>query len=238
MTPNYSEIIEAIEAGAATLSAAVDPEQRAAERAAALQPFGPDGPWRYAPAAEREKAEQAIVDEQMTRAGRALFTLDVALHDAEQQVDAAIAEAQEAPGPLLALERWSGTRGQTRAEQLGVLQLAELQRARFDREYAAAPPSAVLHDYRRALADPYTPEHSTLIAFVEARIRSGWSWPTGTPKIEGEQEAVRNLSRLVRTTRDARIPDDALKAREAIKAARQLAERAKTLHKVRAVRVL
>lgn len=233
---DFGAIREAIDAGAATLATAVDPEQREAERAAALEPFGPEGPWRYAPQSEREKTVEAVNARQMDRAGRALFTLELALQDSTAQVEAAIEAAQEAPGPLEAFTRWSGSRGMSRDEQFGALTLAELQRARFDREYAAAAPSVVLRDYRAALADPHAPERSTFVAYVDGRMRAGWNWPTEAAKSDAEVKAVGDLQRVIATTREARIPTEAVKAREAIRQARRVVDLAKR-HKVRSVRV-
>jgi hypothetical protein len=216
------------------LETEVHPEGRQAELTEKMKPFAANGPWRYAPDSERAKVRDEIVAEQEQRAGVKLFELGKIIAEIEPTISALVAATEEAPDSLEAFSRWRGTRGHSSSDQLGVMTLAELQRARFDREYASAKPTAVLHDYRQALADPYSPANSAFIRFVERRNAVGWEWPAGTT--DDDVRAVGDLSKAIAATKAARVPAAARAAQAALASAKATAERARTLHKVRAVR--
>ena len=101
---------------------------------------------------------------------------------------------------------------------------------------STARPSEVAFDYVRASRDPYSPENSALIRFIERRVQVGWPWPAGAAEADSEVEAVGELSTAVRATREARVSPAARAALDAIQRARALAGEAKSLRKIRAVR--
>jgi hypothetical protein len=154
----------------------------------------------------------------------------MAIRSQEGPLMEAIAAAQEAPGPLQAFHRWTQTEGASRQEQFAVWQLAELQRARIDRELSAASPSQVLETYQRALQDPHSPENNVALAFIETRYRDGWQGLQ--PASEAEILRAVKLTETIEAARLQRVPEPATRALDTLKAARKAAQYARDVHKL------
>jgi hypothetical protein len=224
------------EAAAATVTAAADvfqtaadPERRQRELTELMAPYGETGPWRFAPAAERQRASDAVRAEQDQRAGVALHGLSTTIDELEANVVAAIEAAAAAPDAEQAWTQRTKQQGITADQllQLGVLD--ELRQARFEREFAAAAPTVMLARYQRALLDGSEQANASAIRWIEAR-HATWSWPASLT--DTEQAAVTTLQKAVAKAREARVPATAKAAREALQRAKKLRQRAKDIDKI------
>lgn len=201
------------------LRTAMDPRARADEFATAMQPFGPDGPWRYAPMSERRAAEERIQTDQGRRAGVALYRLErfVNEHATSVQVDIE-GHRLTPPDPATAWERTSGSRALSAEATFTRDLLDEARRARFDRELHDAPPSVILRQYTLAAVDPHDQHNASLISYVERQHGHAWNGPAvDNPD---ERAAVLRLRQAIETARDARVPPDLRASADALQAAR------------------
>jgi hypothetical protein len=189
-------------------------------------------------AAEREREIADIEAEYLTTrqpaASVALFNLESMLPPFEADVRAFKTHSMHPPS---AIEVYLGPEGQRlnlrdEAEMLIVL-VDEQRRARFAREFADAQPGDVRDRYQRALdsTSDDAGESWSLIRHVEAEYAHGWR---GTTPASAEQiEAAKQLRRAITEAREARVPVEVEQADQALEAARILAQRAQSVHKVR-----
>ena len=227
----FESIVASVTETVSGLDAAVDVDRRAADIATKMADFQPGRQWAYAPQSEREKVHGQIIAEQEAAAGKELWRLEKTLRAVEPVLRDAIAQSEEPPDPLTALDQWARKEGHSRDFQLQTFALAELYRARFDRELATAQPSTVYAEYTRAiLGDPYTPESNALIRFVEQRHRAGWSG--AAPASDGEAEAAARLSKFIAGARESRRPAKAVEALALLEAAKKKALYARDIHKI------
>lgn len=225
------ETIEDIEGGLAPLRAvlesAIDPEAQARRLAQALEPYGPDGPWKYAPDSERARVTREVEDAAKTLAGESIYSIEQGAKLAEAWLAGAAAEAEE---PLSPVEVWQRERRQVGAlppaDVISLSTLAELQIARFDRNLSDAMPSRVLAAYSAALARPHSQESANLIRWVEFRHRGAWAGP-GVEGDVTEAMAASALQQAITAARQARIPEDVKNARASIQRAFDVAARAR-----------
>jgi len=209
----------------ATLTEAAHPEMRARKVAEALAPFGPDGPWKYAPEQEREKVRRQVEAAEDERAGEALFTIE---HEADRCAAALAAWEAAVMVPLDPATAWQRARGTIGilppSDVLQITTAAELQYARFDRSLRDAAPSRVTAAYQAALKTPLEFESSNLIRWVELQHTAGW---TGRP-IDGdvtESQSAQDLHQTIQAARRSRIPPHYVEARAAIEQAEALVAR-------------
>jgi hypothetical protein len=209
------------------LETAINPEIQAQRVAKALEPFGPTGPWKYAPETERERARKAELADIDTLIGEATFAAEHSAHAADQWLTAVEAETMEPVDPVTAWQRerrQGGTLPPVEVQQLSIL--AELQLARFDREYGEALPSVVTAAYQQALMRPYAQASANLIRWVETRHHGEWSGRAIKGNTD-EAVAAQKLKTVIGAARQARIPEDVKAARAAITSTYALVETAK-----------
>lgn len=126
------------------------------------------------------------------------------LDETAPDVDRLVAVAKEAPSPVEAAYRHTGSTGLTLGDELALLALDEQVRQRLDRQLGAALPSAVLAAYGEALGDPYDPRHASTIRYVESAHGAGWAGASSSDR--EEQRAVQHLRARIGEAREARVP--------------------------------
>jgi hypothetical protein len=208
------------------LTGSIDDDKRQGEIDQALAPFGPEGPWKYAPVEERERVRRQIEAEYAQRAGEALFAVEHTARHQEREVESLEAVAMEAPDAEAAWTLRAKTTGVSTTESLQLQILDELRLARLGRELTNAKPSLVRAAYQAALTDATWQPNSTLIRFVEQRHRGEWRGVA----VDGEATeamAVHGLMQDIAAARQSRIPPALKERRARIQQAYQLANIAK-----------
>jgi hypothetical protein len=209
-----------------TFHRVTDENARAAELEEALKPFGPDGPWKYAPADERTRVARAVQAGQDQLAGEALFELEHAGRKLEVELDAIVAARQEPPNPEEAAQAVVKMKGLSLQDISMLSVLDELRRQRFEREFGPAMPDAVVRRYQKALEDPFAQENASLIRWVETQ--HGTKWTGVDPAGDLDQAmAAQKLQTTIKAARQARVPEDVTQALAAVKRAYSRAEAAK-----------
>jgi hypothetical protein len=217
--------VQALEQG---LAGAIEPATLQAEMDAALKPFGPDGPWKYAPEAEKVKAVRTVEAQQAQRAGESLFRLEHQARAFEVVLASIAATAKEPVGVEEAEARWTNQPGLSRERLTNLQVLDELRRARFAREVEPLSPRAVLERYEQALRDPFEQEHASLIRLVERSHANGWSGtaPSEATALEHAMGAQALKTRIAQV-REERVPQPIKAALELVQRAYALGERAR-----------
>lgn len=211
-----------------TLRAALDPERRAAELAEITAPFGPGGPWAYAPKAERVRVEKQYVAAQDRAASIALFHVERATMDSERPLPSLKSAAMRPPSAETAWLQRTDQPG-LKAELLLQLEtLDELRRARITNELRAMKPSAVNSLYLGALCDPTQQEAACLIRVVENMHGQGWTGDA--PDGDAETQAAVTLRQSIGHARQARIPNEIHALEAVIERAKITAGRARKLN--------
>lgn len=188
------------------LQEATNPERLAQERAEALAPFGEDGPWKYAPDAEKVAAARKVDDAAAQRAGENLFRLEHETEGFKRQLGPLLIRAQEPPTVEAAYLKRSGDVGISTAQLTSLETLDELRRLRFVGELSGLLPSKLLAVYDAALADPYEQEAASKIRWIEGRHGAGWSGVNVDGNAD-EGKAKQTLRKRIAETRQARIPE-------------------------------
>lgn len=218
------------------MEVASHPDTLSDRLAKALEPFGTNGPWKYAPTSERDKVTRDVTDTHHTAAGEAVFVVEQEAMEADRWLKGLEAETQEPVSPVTA---WQRARSQVgvlpplEVQNLSILQ--ELQIARYDRTLADARPSVVSAAYAAALKRPFEQDACNLIRWVEERHGTGWSG-RGVEGDTTEALAAQALNTAIRDARLARIPADVQAARAVIAGALASADRVKATRRVRAQR--
>jgi hypothetical protein len=198
----------------------------------ATAPFEAGGALQYAPPEYRQRAEADVKGKQKQRAGEALFQAEHVARRVEVSLEPVIAAAKEPPAPLAALFASGGgvdalkVPNVTLGERMQLDLLDETRRARFDRDYGNAKPSAILAYYSRALTDATNQANASFIRWVEGRHRTTW---TGAPIGNDATEAIKatDLAKAIEAARETRIPDDVRELRESVERVYRRADAAK-----------
>ena len=170
-----------------------------------------------------------------TTGGEQLYTVGRGVIDLEPRIATARRLDEEPVGALagwgLALDKG---KLHSISDFVGVLQLEETLRARYDRDLAKAPPSVVENAYATAVAktlgDATVSGEATLIRWTEESQALGW--PARQTSSPDEVVAAQRLSRLVDKTRKARVPEEIRAAEQILAESRTLAQRARDIFKL------
>jgi len=202
----------------------------------ALAPFGPDGPWKYAPDEERHKVTSAETEAYRQEAGEAVFAVEHSATEGSQWLEGIEAEQQEPLSPVAAWQRERRTSATLPPlEVIGLDGNAEQKLARFDRRLGRAMPSVVLAEYTKALRRPLEQDNVTMIRWVEELHGAGWSGRDIEGNVD-EAMAVQALKTEIQQARLARITQDVRDARALITKALAAAEHVKATRRVRTQR--
>lgn len=180
------------------------------------------------------RRQRVVERERRTNAERALAALEDAIRTAEP-LHATMVRTSEEPAGVFA--SWGdGKQSYSRQEYALLMSLEEQRIARFERDFAQAPASVLLDEYRAAVEDP-APAHSGADSFVrwfERRHSRGFAGKPTT--VRAELEAARQLGVLVRETRESRIPQSLRDAEAQFHRARVAVQRGRDLLKLQARR--
>lgn len=216
------------------LERSMDPALLADEEANALEPFGPGGPWRYAPVEEKEQTRRTVRDAQAQRAGEDYFRVDHRAYAFEQALMPMMEAARQPLSIEDALAAESGQRGYSRNEMTQLEILHELRRPHIEKEFKTAKPSAIRASHAALLKSPPTQDNASRLRILEGLHYPHWS---GVDVGDDAKEVLEmhELHKQIEAAREARIPEPMRAVQALLSQASTLLKRAK-VHGVRSQR--